>query len=679
MKNVIKDLTGRIGSRHRTLQINQPHLTYQQGSLVTTELYGETLWFRSEDLELTPTPSAVACLALLPALRDRVLIQLKGSLDPGLREGFDSIARVAHRWWGFDSKVRLKEKRRASPPVVSKKRTGLFFSCGVDSFYSLIEREKEIDDLILVHGFDVALEDHERFQALSAQAQAVANAFGKRLIRISTNLQEHPLTRGMPWGTQMHGAAMIAVANLLQSEINHILIASAYPWELPQPWGTSVQLDSLWSSHQLTVECSGEHFWRLDKCKRILHHPVVQNHLAVCWKNRGPRLNCGRCEKCLRTRLSMLASGVHHPIGLLSPEEASLIQDLDQLPALGREAVVYESFLNEQLSPLIQAALKRLLERSHYSAKDKAAPSWNTATLSKRIHSKQDRTLFEAGSPNREELQTYADLISKECDSKGTVLVLGMTPGLRRIAADQFARVIVVDRNPEAIDLYRDWIPDALQAKETILQGNWLHLANLWKNHSLPRVHAILGDGVFGNLPGLGAHRELLRQLHQIGPEATLIFRKALAASPGDGFESGAKGLLQAYRAGQIDDAEFGFCYRLAGYLDCFYQPADYRLRNRDLYSHTQDLHLRGELSDQETKVIDRYRFDGDNCLLTRKAWEDLLLKEGWFFTRTELTGKRWYRIYPIYHCRKLPTVDKVPMDTPGVRKGHRWEHHGRP
>lgn len=653
VKGLRESSIGSVRERHTGLQIKQPQpqLAYQPGSLVTTELNGHPLWFCSEDVYLTPSLSAVACLALLPALRDSLPIMVRGSLDAGLREGFDSIAEVAHRWWGYEPKVHLTQDKPAPPPVMTPKRTGLFFSCGVDSFYSLLEREQDIDDLILVHGFDVALEDTERFQALTAHAQAVATALGKRLIRVSTNLREHPLFHAIPWGIQMHGSAMVAVANLLQSFINRVLIASSYPWEHPHPWGTSVELDSLWSSRNVTVECSGEQFWRLDKCKRIFHHPLVQKHLAVCWKSSGSELNCGTCEKCLRTRLSILAVGIHHPMGLLSPEEADLIHGLDRLPALEREVVVYESFLHENLSPGIHAAVKRLLDRTPCKPTERAPDAWAPSTLTKRIQSKGDRVLYEAGSPNREELQTYAQYITAECRHGGVVLVLGMTPGLRRLAADHFDRVIVVDRNPAAIDVYRDWIPDAMREKELILEGNWLHLVNLWKENSLPQVHAILGDGIFGNLPGMGGHRELLRQLNQIGPKACLTVRKALAASPGDGFELGAKGLLHEYRAGQIEDAEFGFCYRLAGYLNRFYQSADYRLRNRELFAHAHELHQRGELTDQEIAVIERYRFDGDNCLLTRKAWEDLLHKEGWIFNRTELTGKRWHRIYPIYHC----------------------------
>jgi hypothetical protein len=62
---------------------------------------------------------------------------------------------VLHRWDTSLTRVRVAAQRIESGPVGD--RLGTFFSGGVDSFYTLLRFGDEITDLILVHGFDIAL------------------------------------------------------------------------------------------------------------------------------------------------------------------------------------------------------------------------------------------------------------------------------------------------------------------------------------------------------------------------------------------------------------------------------------------------------------------------------------------------------------------------------------------
>jgi len=84
--------------------------------------------------------------------------------------------------------------------------------------------------------------------------------------------------------------------------------------------------------------------------------------LRVCPGNPGDQPNCGRCEKCLRTRLELLAAGVDETAAFgpsLTPIE---LWDRAVPQPIGDRAIRYEDLL-----PSLRArglgALCRVLER----------------------------------------------------------------------------------------------------------------------------------------------------------------------------------------------------------------------------------------------------------------------------------------------------------------------------
>jgi len=70
----------------------------------------------------------------------------------------------------------------------------------------------------------------------------------------------------------------------------------------------------LWSTEGLEIVDDGGRFSRLEKTRRIAHHPLVRRSLRVCWENPGGAYNCGRCRKCLMTMAALEALGVRKKI-----------------------------------------------------------------------------------------------------------------------------------------------------------------------------------------------------------------------------------------------------------------------------------------------------------------------------------------------------------------------------
>jgi hypothetical protein len=275
---------------------------------------------------------------------------------------------------------------------------------------------------------------------------------------------------------------------------------------------------------------------------------------------------------------------------------------------------------------------------------------WNPATLAARIADPSARRRHPGGSPDHAELGAYAAALGDTPNRGGTALVLGMTPELRSLALQLFARVIAVDSNPHAIALYRDWIAPADQPRECLVRSDWFSLRTVIKSP----VSAVLADGVFGNLPDLTAHVQLLEAIASVLlPAGCFVTRMAMIPDGFDPRAHRADRLQERFRAGEIDEAEYGFGMRLVGNYETCYDPRTSLLDNARLFAQCAARHAAGELTEVEHAAIRRYYFGGFNCILSQRDWEGALHATGWNFQTHRCCGKAWYDYYPIYACQR--------------------------
>jgi hypothetical protein len=113
------------------------------------------------------------------------------------------------------------EKRRSSPG-----RVGVFFSGGVDSFYTFLKYREEITDLIFVHGFDIPLEKEDLLSRAAAGVEATAADFDVNVIHVKTNLKPF-LNTFVNWGLTGHGAAIATIGHMLAPAFECLYIASS--------------------------------------------------------------------------------------------------------------------------------------------------------------------------------------------------------------------------------------------------------------------------------------------------------------------------------------------------------------------------------------------------------------------------------------------------------------------
>jgi hypothetical protein len=174
----------------------------------------------------------------------------------------------------------------------------MFFSGGLDSWYSLLTAESEgftPTHLFFLLGFDIDEQHKNRVTAATATAERVARETDRRLIVCRSNVREFsdPLVQ---WGLY-HGSYLAGVGLALGFEIERCFIpASNSPGAL-RHWGSHPDLDSIWATETLAFAQAGFEVNRWEKLQRVAQSDIALDTLRVCWQP-VDAYNCGRCPKC---------------------------------------------------------------------------------------------------------------------------------------------------------------------------------------------------------------------------------------------------------------------------------------------------------------------------------------------------------------------------------------------
>jgi len=253
----------------------------------------------------------------------------------------------------------------------SDRRGVAFVSGGVDGLHMLMCNHRlyrrgdpaYIRDALFIHGFDIGKRardaEEERFRIALRHLEPLAAEAGIRLISCRTNLRHLPSKPDF-WYHRHNGAALAAVGHAAILVGGFLFIGASHDIANPVPIGSHPAVDGLFSSQRVTVIHDGARHARLEKVCELASWPAALNALRVCPANPGNRLNCGVCEKCLRTRLELLVAGVEETPALgpsLTP-----IDLWNNLGPVGDRAVTYEGLL-EPLRARGLMALCEVLEK----------------------------------------------------------------------------------------------------------------------------------------------------------------------------------------------------------------------------------------------------------------------------------------------------------------------------
>lgn len=281
--------------------------------VVTPGRGAHDLWIRSSQALSEPDDLTPWAMTLLPyAMRMQIPLQLNGSVDEALLDNLARVQELLHKWYPARlRRVPIEAKSTTRRPRAA--RRAAFFSGGVDSFYTAYQNQSNLDALVFIAGFDVPLAHRNKIERISAVMSTTAEEIGLSTVQVSTNLRSiFELGQGKDaitsWGYEQHGASLAAVAYSLSDHIGAMSIASSYVEEDLHPWGSHPDLDPLWSSSSQRILHDSTSEIRVDKIARIMRHESARVGLRVCWMD-TEEYNCGRCEKCVRTRVNLRAAG----------------------------------------------------------------------------------------------------------------------------------------------------------------------------------------------------------------------------------------------------------------------------------------------------------------------------------------------------------------------------------
>lgn len=346
-------------------------ITWEEADRRQKEIYIETENAFAGDITCHPHAFLVGCF--IPAMHlgeKRILIE--GDICPTLREGLKTAMAILKNWSGGGLKpLSIEAGTMSAAQYPGKPRqAALFMSGGIDSLFALRINRKDypethpgfIKDCLLVHGFDIGgvVErgmKYPVFERAKKVMAAVAEDTDVALIPVYTNIRHLCDDRDL-WLTKFFGSVLAAVAHAFDSRINLAYIGSSYDLPNLTPCGSHPLLDPEYSSYDLKIRHRDVEVSRIDKIRSIADWDIALDNLRVCLANVKERLNCGKCEKCVRTMLGLEAVGVLDKIS--SFQEKQVSPDLlDNFSITIRHR---EHFYRELIEPLIECGRGDLAE-----------------------------------------------------------------------------------------------------------------------------------------------------------------------------------------------------------------------------------------------------------------------------------------------------------------------------
>jgi len=314
----------------------------------TTDIYFQTVQEYADDLSCNPHSFLVGCI--MPAFHHgEKRVAVEGEICPELRQGLVTAMSLMRHWYYGPERelVQIEAQTRVHMPTPpTPERAGQFFSGGIDSLSALranrlnypLEHPGSIKDCLLIHGWAVKPGSRlETFDQAIQSLSKVTQDAGAALIPVFTNIRSLENDDDF-FLNQFLAAILVAVAHTFARRLTLGVIASGDP-PPPVRWGTHPLLDPHYGSTDLRIRHDSTVLTRLERTKLVADWDVALQNIKLCPVN-WPDTNCGHCEKCVRTRLALLALGVLErtdafPQEEITPEQINSVVKIHQ-PYLAR-------------------------------------------------------------------------------------------------------------------------------------------------------------------------------------------------------------------------------------------------------------------------------------------------------------------------------------------------------
>lgn len=275
-------------------------------------------------------PEAFLLAAVVPAAaagEERVYVE--GAVCGLLYESIPSALAILKHWFPkrFPDQPlpRIEALSISAATDRGPDRTAGFYSGGVDSTHLLLANTERfpvghperIAHGVCVYGFDmggrVGQDGSEPFNFLLQQSSPLLSSLGIKPLPVYTNLR-HLDDRPGFWGEVFVGFALAAVAHALSGEFSRFFRASSgepIVASIQEPSGYHPSLLLYTDSKFIRTIAPYLEVSRQQRLRLIAQNPAALQALRVCFYcDEKPVLNCGTCEKCVRTQLGLMLCGI---------------------------------------------------------------------------------------------------------------------------------------------------------------------------------------------------------------------------------------------------------------------------------------------------------------------------------------------------------------------------------
>ena len=335
--------------------------------------------------ESAADPNAFVAAAAVPAIRNgERRISVAGNVCPRLRDGIAAAAGLFRSWYGspFPPPVIEPDGGFVAPRPRASRLAGVFASAGIDSSVSIRQNRRSlplghprsfrraIRVRDLSFPFDASPERKLHIEARSARAvSAIAAASDLEVTEVATNAFgiESDFDIFTQW---THGSALAGGGLAAGGALTDLTISASHDVRTGlRSWGSHALLDTLFGTAALEFHHEGIEATRLEKTAVIGRWPAALECLYVCFGGPfdGEALNCGVCEKCVRTRVSLLVTGVEAPPTFPAGRvDAALIDSIPMVHSTRRLPYHWGELLRaarESGETEIAAAIERMIAR----------------------------------------------------------------------------------------------------------------------------------------------------------------------------------------------------------------------------------------------------------------------------------------------------------------------------
>jgi hypothetical protein len=283
----------------------------QDGNSFVIEGDGIHIHYAVEGVELPrgADPSFAAWGLLAPAMAEGINIRINRPIDPEVAANATRLSQIWEMWVpGLYRSICIggsgewsRRQRTRLPPFH-------FYSGGVDSTFSLLRHSdlKRRGHAVTVFGLDYRCDDSRsdgsKFADLIAKTDPLLDRANFDRIVVRTNSHRRPQSI-------THSFTLASCAFLLRDLFEGaILPADRTPAQdmVTFPWGTNHVTNPYFKGTDFAIQTACAELSRTEKL--AIMSPDAWPYIAFCRNQKALPANCGKCNKCIRTKAMFIAA-----------------------------------------------------------------------------------------------------------------------------------------------------------------------------------------------------------------------------------------------------------------------------------------------------------------------------------------------------------------------------------